>query len=60
MLSEAMKSGLVGKGISVEHIKKITPAVDVTLFNKEAPTANSIMQLTTISRLHPIKGLEYI
>ena len=60
VLSEAMKSGLVGKGISVEHIKKITPAVDVTLFNKEAPTANSIMQLTTISRLHPIKGLEYI
>lgn len=60
VLSGAMKEGLMRKGILEENITKITPAIDVKLFKKIEIPDNKIVQLTTVSRLHPIKGLDYI
>lgn len=60
VLSGAMKEGLMRKGILEENITKITPAIDVKLFEKTEIPDNKIVQLTTVSRLHSIKGLDYI
>src|SRR5690606_13348106 len=60
VLSNAMKEGLIRQGILKENIVKITPAIDIDLFEKTATPNNKTIQLTTISRLHSIKGLDYI
>lgn len=60
VLSDAMKKGLISQGILKENIIKITPAIDIELFEKTELHNNKIVQLTTISRLHFIKGLDYI
>lgn len=60
VLSDAMKKGLINKGVLKENIIKITPAIDIELFEKTELPNNKIVQLTTVSRLHPIKGLDYI
>lgn len=59
VLSNAMKEGLIRQGILKENIVKITPAIDIDLFEKTATPNNKTIQLTTISRLHSIKGLDY-
>ncbi len=58
-LSDGMKKGLMTKGISESYITKITPAIDLNLFKRPDTLTNSILKLTTIARLHSIKGLEY-
>src|SRR5690554_2774600 len=60
VLSDAMKKGLISQGVLEENIIKITPAIDIQLFEKAETPNNKIIQLTTISRLHFIKGLDYI
>ncbi len=59
VLSEGMKNGLVSQGISEKNISKITPAIDTVHFNKTQPTKNALLQITTVARLHWIKGLEH-
>src|SRR5690606_31461359 len=58
VLSDAMKKGLISQGILKENIIKITPAIDIELFEKTELHNNKIVQLATVSRLHPIKGLD--
>ncbi|TGD57164.1 glycosyltransferase family 4 protein [Flavobacterium humi] len=60
VLSEGMKKGLIAQGIPTANIVKITPAIDVSKFsaNKAQPIQKQIT-ITTVARLHWIKGLEY-
>lgn len=59
VLSEHMKKGLMARGVLENKIVKITPAIDTGLFAIHPPTANKKIQLTSIARLHWIKGLEH-
>ena len=61
VLSNAMKYGLAKQSIPELSIVKITPAINFDLFSAMINT-NDInkTQFTTISRLHYIKGLEYV
>lgn len=56
VLSDKMRTLLIQRGVSAKDIFKITPAIDVKLFNFQENTSR---QFITISRLHWIKGLEY-
>jgi len=58
VLSEGMKKGLLQSGILEHKIIKITPAIDLQFF-KSQPKENNTIQISTIARLHWIKGLEY-
>ena len=61
VLSEAMKKGLKEKLIPKNKIFKITPAIDIKLFDcKINKQLNKKIHFTTISRLHYIKGLDYV
>ncbi|HRE79341.1 MAG TPA: glycosyltransferase [Flavobacterium sp.] len=61
VLSNDMKDKLIEQGILPESIHKITPAIDVDFFDSAVNfNNNSKIQFLTISRLHWIKGLEYI
>lgn len=61
VLSEGMKSTLLLKGIESRNIIKICPAIDTNLFFTSAKNeTRNILQVVTISRLHWIKGLDYI
>lgn len=61
VLSYSMKKGLVRNGVNAESIMRITPAIDTNLFKvSEKKTENPILQIKTVSRLHPIKGLDGI
>jgi glycosyltransferase involved in cell wall biosynthesis len=60
VLSEGMKRSLISFGVNEENILKITPAININLFeNHNEKTTNTILQIKTIARLHWIKGLEY-
>ncbi len=59
VLSDGMKKGLVEFGVQQNNIFKITPAIDVNIFNRNQQPQTNILQITTIARLHWIKGLEY-
>ena len=61
VLSNAMKKGLIGQSIPENKIFKITPAIDIELFTQnEKENVNEKLHFSTISRLHYIKGLDYI
>lgn len=61
VLSNAMKKGLIGQSIPESKIFKITPAIDIELFTQnEKENVNEKLHFSTISRLHYIKGLDYI
>lgn len=60
VLSNGMKNGLLNEGIVKEKIFQITPAIDIDLFKPlENIERNNTIQITTISRLHYIKGIDY-
>lgn len=60
VLSNEMIETLVDKGISPKSIFKITPAIDIELFDlKREVKKDPILQILTIGRLHWKKGLEY-
>ncbi len=59
VLSDGMKNGLIAQGISANTIFKITPAIDTGHFSKKETTNNKQIQITTVARLHWIKGLEH-
>jgi len=59
VLSEGMKQGLAQKGILEKNISKITPAINLELFNQNEKKIKNVLQIKTISRLHWIKGLDY-
>lgn len=60
VLSDGMKKSLEEKGISEANISKITPAIDINLFEALIiKKSTGILQIKTIARLHWIKGLEY-
>jgi glycosyltransferase involved in cell wall biosynthesis len=59
VLSEGMKKGLITQGVSADAIFKITPAIDTAHFSKKKTTNNKQVQITTVARLHWIKGLEH-
>lgn len=61
VLSEAMKNGLLKKSIPEFNIVKITPAINIELFSATIDEwSSNKIQFTTISRIHYIKGLEYV
>lgn len=61
VLSESMKKGLIEQSISENKIVKITPAIDIKLFSdNQIEKSGKQIHFATISRLHYIKGLEYI
>lgn len=60
VLSSGMKDSLVLQNVNSDKIIKITPAIDINLFNfKTTNTNTQTINLVTISRLHWIKGIEY-
>lgn len=62
VLSDAMKKELIEKGIQENCITKITPAIDLSLFKTEddlKPNHDDVIRISTVARLHWIKGLEY-
>ena len=61
VLSESMKKGLIKHSISGNKIVKITPAIDIKLFKgNRIEKLSKKIHFATISRLHYIKGLDYI
>ncbi|RZL47960.1 MAG: glycosyltransferase [Pedobacter sp.] len=58
VLSEGMKKKLMMDGVAEDAIFKITPAVDVEIFNTTNTKKSDIIQIKTVARLHWIKGLE--
>lgn len=58
VLSEGMSRSLENKGINKNHIQKITPAIDTSLFAHSTKTVSRLL-IVTVARLHWIKGLEY-
>lgn len=61
VLSESMKKGLIEQSISVNKIIKITPAIDIKLFSdNRIEKLSKKIHFATVSRLHYIKGLDYI
>jgi glycosyltransferase involved in cell wall biosynthesis len=61
VLSEAMRHSLIDRGVDDFRVVKITPAIDTKLFqltNRKLGNNNKL-EITTIARLHWIKGLEY-
>src|SRR5690554_4881676 len=60
VISDDLTDLLYKNGLSKEkQIVKITPAIDTSFFTPVTKTDNSILQLSTIARLHWKKGLEY-
>ena len=60
VISDDLTDLLYKSGLSKEkQIVKITPAIDTSFFTPVTKTDNSILQLSTIARLHWKKGLEY-
>jgi glycosyltransferase involved in cell wall biosynthesis len=59
VLSNGMKKTLIEKEIDNFKIEKITPAIDINLFNENFLINSCDIHLVTIARLHWIKGLEY-
>lgn len=60
VLSEGMKKGLIMNGILEHQVVKITPAIDNETFNASPnKSEQKTLQITTVARLHWIKGLEY-
>jgi len=61
VLSDGMKEIVMKYNVSPELIFKISPAIDIEFFKKNKNfSENSVIQFITVSRLHWIKGLEYI
>lgn len=64
VLSYDMKSGLIKKGVNEKTIFVIPPAIQSTyeniLIEKDPTSSTGILKLLTVSRLHWIKGLEYL
>jgi colanic acid/amylovoran biosynthesis glycosyltransferase len=59
VLSNGMKKTLIEKEIDNFKIEKITPAIDINLFNENFLINSGDIHLITIARLHWIKGIEY-
>ena len=62
VLSNKMKEKLIGFQILENNIKVITPAIDTHLFDikNEKHRNNQKLNIVSISRLHWIKGLNYV
>ena len=58
VLSEGMKRGLMPNGIKEDAIFKITPAIDVAVFDTRNNKKSDVLLIKTVARLHWIKGLE--
>lgn len=60
VLSQGMKRNLMSYSIPENNIKVITPAIDVGFFDyNPKPFKTDFVNITTVARLHWIKGLEY-
>jgi glycosyltransferase involved in cell wall biosynthesis len=60
ILSSGMKDSLVQQNVNSDKIIKITPAIDLNLFDSKTTNTNTqTINFVTISRLHWIKGIEY-
>jgi colanic acid/amylovoran biosynthesis glycosyltransferase len=62
VLSEKMKQKLIDYSISEAHISVITPAIDIGFFKtaKDGKENNKSLDIVCVSRLHWIKGLNYL
>ncbi len=61
VLSNAMKQDLLKNTIDCKNIEVITPAIDINLFKKSnSEMVTSTIIITTVSRLHEVKGINYI
>ncbi|MCK8479556.1 glycosyltransferase family 4 protein [Psychroserpens algicola] len=62
VLSEKMKHTLIANHISEQRIHVITPAIDINLFASGDYTtkAKENLEILCISRLHWVKGLNYV
>lgn len=61
VLSNAMKEDLLKNKIESKNIEVITPAIDINLFKKsDFIFDDSNVIITTVSRLHEVKGIDYI
>jgi colanic acid/amylovoran biosynthesis glycosyltransferase len=62
VLSKKMKQKLSSYNISEANIKVITPAIDIDLFEttKDKTNNNQSLNIVCVSRLHWVKGLNYL
>ncbi len=62
VLSQKMKERLIAHKISENSIKVITPAIDINFFNdhRRSQNKNNPIKLVCVSRLHWVKGLDYM
>ncbi|OUS02147.1 hypothetical protein A9Q86_05050 [Flavobacteriales bacterium 33_180_T64] len=62
VLSQKMKQNLVSYNISEANIKVITPAINTHLFQEisQDHTSRKVVNITCISRLHWVKGINYL
>lgn len=62
VLSEKMKEKLITYNVPETAIHVITPAIDITFFDKSkvSKTTDETLQILCISRLHWVKGLHYM
>lgn len=60
VLSDGMKQTLMQKGVNLQNIVKITPAIDPDFFKDSSNlSGKTTLQFLSVARLHWIKGLEY-
>jgi glycosyltransferase involved in cell wall biosynthesis len=60
VISDDIEKQVIANGfIHFKKITKITPAIDINLFQNIILNDNKIINITTIARLHWKKGLEY-
>ncbi len=59
VLSNAMKIDLEKNTKFTSEIIKITPAINSNFFSKIQINENNFLNIITVARLHPIKGLEF-
>ncbi|MES2812684.1 MAG: glycosyltransferase family 4 protein [Bacteroidota bacterium] len=59
VLSEGIKRSLSENGVEEKDIVKITPAINLELFEQKEKRTSKVLQIKTVSRLHWIKGLDY-
>ncbi len=59
VLSNAMKKDLEKNKNFKSEVVKITPAIDSSFYVKVQTSNNDFLNIITVARLHPIKGLEY-
>jgi glycosyltransferase involved in cell wall biosynthesis len=59
VLSNAMKIDLEKNKNFTSEVIKITPAINSSFYKTIRINENDFLNITTVARLHPIKGLEY-